>query len=156
MTKIPMWSRMASVLMVLALALKVLTVTFWAGGTVREVLDGVFIVVGALAAALYLGAGVRGLAKARRHEYPKSFPGKAADGLRKRMVVSSALRLSIALTGLYAISGTFVSAVRSGRYGARPLGWGMEVIGHLPMALWFAVVGICAVTVVWAAMTSGK
>lgn len=151
-----MWSKLALTLMVPALVVKVLTLTFWASGTVRELLDWVFIVIGVLAVAPYLGAGVRGLVKARRHEYPKPLPGEAVDGPGKRLMMSSALRLSIALMGLFAISGTLRSAIGSGRYGAGPLDWGMEVLGLLPVILLFAVMGISVVTVVWASMRSSK
>ena len=156
MSKIPVWSKLAIVLMALALALKVLTMTFWAEGTVPEILDWTFIVIGFLAAAPYLGAGARGLAKARRHEYPQPSPGEAPDDPRKRILVSSSLRLTIALTGLLAISGTFVSAVRSGPYGTESFGWGMETIEHLPVILLFAAMGFSVMTVVWASKQPSK
>ncbi|WP_162642352.1 hypothetical protein [Streptosporangium sp. 'caverna'] len=146
---------MALVLMALALALKVLTMTFWAEGTAPEILDWAFIVVGFLAAAPYLGAGARGLARARRHEYPRPSPGEAPDDPRKRMMVSSSLRLSIALTGLFSISGTFVSAVRPGLYGTEPFGWGTETLGLLPVILAFAAMGFSVMTVVSASKKPG-
>ncbi|SNT62455.1 hypothetical protein SAMN05216276_109115 [Streptosporangium subroseum] len=156
MSKIPVWSKFALILMALALALKVFTMTFWAESTVRELLDWVFVVIGFLAAALYLGAGARGLAKARRHEYPQPSPGEAPDDPRKRILVSSSLRLSIALMGLLSISGTFVSAVRSDPYETDSFGWGMETIEHLPVILLFAAMGFSVMTVVWASKQSSK
>lgn len=143
----PVWSKLALVLMVLALVVKVLTLTFWAGGTVRELLDWVFIVIGVLAVAPYLGVGVRGLVKARRQEYPKPLPGEAVDGPRKRLVMSSALRLFTALMGLFAISGTLRSVIGS-------FGWGVDVLGFLPVILFLSAMGISVVTVLWASMRS--
>ncbi len=155
-SKMPVWSKLALVLMVLALVVKLLTLTFWAGGTVRELLDWVFIVIGVLAVAPHLGAGVWGLVKARRQEYPKPLPEEAVDGPRKRLMMSSALRLFVALMGLLAISGTLRSVIGSGRYGAGPFGWGVDVLGFLPVILFFAAMGISVVTVVWALMRSSK
>ncbi|MER5423172.1 hypothetical protein [Streptosporangium roseum] len=151
MSRMPMWSKLSPVLMVSALAIKIVTLAFGAAGAVRMTLDWVFVVVGVLAVTPYLAAGVRGLARARRHEYPRSLRGEAADGPRKRVIASSALRLSIALMGLFAISGTLRSAIEAG-----PLGWDMEIIGQLPVILLFAAMGICVVSVVWASMGSRK
>ncbi|MFI6797129.1 hypothetical protein [Streptosporangium canum] len=156
MSKMPVWSKLALALMVLALAVKVVTLTAGATGTVRETLDWAFIVIGVLAVTPYLAAGVRGVARMRRHDYPKPLPGEAPDGPRKRMVMSSARRLCIALMGLLAISGTLRSAIEPGSYETGLLGWGVEVIGHLPVILFFTVMGISVVTVVWSSMKSSK
>lgn len=152
----PVWSKLALVLTVPALAVKVVTLTAGATGAVRETLDWGFIVIGVLAVTPYLAAGVRGLARVGRHDYPGPLPGEAPDGPRKRMMVSSVLRLCTALTGLFAISVTLRSAIGPGPYETGPPGWGMEVIGHLPVILLFTVMGISTVTVVWSSMKSGK
>ncbi|WP_156055951.1 hypothetical protein [Streptosporangium roseum] len=156
MSKMSVWSKLGLALMVLALAVKIVTLASGAAGTLRETFDWVFVVIGVLAVTPYLAAGVRGVAKVRRHEYPKPLPREAPNGPRKRTMVSSALRLCIALMGLLAISGTLRSAIEPGSYETGPLGWGMEVIGHLPVILLFTVIGISVVTVVWSSMKSSK
>ncbi|MEV6867494.1 hypothetical protein AB0M44_41695 [Streptosporangium subroseum] len=73
-----------------------------------------------------------------------------------RPAIRPAVRLSIALIELLAISGTFVSAVRSGLYGTEPFGWGMETIELLPVTLAFGVMGISVMTMVWASKKSSQ
>lgn len=62
-------------------------------------------------------------------------------------MISSALRLFVALMGLFAISGTLRSVIGS-------FGWGVDVLGFLPVILFFSATGISVVTVLWASMRS--
>ncbi|MFI6798406.1 hypothetical protein [Streptosporangium canum] len=142
MSKVPRLFWLVLAAMTMAMAVKALKWFFGAGYDVREPLDWVFVATAALAVALALGVGVRGLVRAGRRQYYPPLPGEAPDGPRRRTITSSAIMLLIPLIGISSIMTTLAATDGSDPYRAGPLDWSVIVIvilsimAMLGLAMW--------------------
>ncbi|WP_031161906.1 hypothetical protein [Streptosporangium roseum] len=133
MSKVPRLFWLVLAAMTMAMTVKALKWFFGAGYDVREPLDWVFVATAALAVALALGAGVRGLVRVGRRQYYPPLPGEAPDGPRRRTITSSVSMLLIPLIGVSSIMGTLAATDGSDPHGAGPLDWGVIVL--MPLSI---------------------